>query len=399
MSGSQNLDEIPCRIIVLTPVLTLPYATHIFAYAVHLEQERLTQTLRDTCFAQNAADTTTRAYALHTMYNVQWTSTTPKLPIWMLKKHLRMRTKKKTRRQKQPSSSSRPAADLQQTCSRPAADLQQQKQQQEVEKWKWKGDARKPHCNISNIYIYIIEVFNHTLPLTQRFGEGGMWATGGKDTGAYAELTRRNSQKYTKITWSFSCLTWRFDCSAVVFWTVCVQQFEFGMCMCVELNCSLILALLRGVLMHFSCISSELTHGLRKRFPLNKLTQPYARAGFAYAQHRYDNALSEYEQEGFSNGSHVTGNLIRVSVPFFWIRCDPSHRPPLHPGSAQPPSRACPLQWHLPRARQLRRPGPRMIKHLQPWRPWHQEADRQWLYKEVLYCQLLNNVLTNSLAI
>ena len=154
MSGSQNLDEIPCRIIVLTPVLTLPYATHIFAYAVHLEQERLTQTLRDTCFAQNAADTTTRAYALHTMYNVQWTSTTPKLPIWMLKKHLRMRTKKKTRRQKQPSSSSRPAADLQQTCSRPAADLQQQKQQQEVEKWKWKGDARKPHCNISNIYIY-----------------------------------------------------------------------------------------------------------------------------------------------------------------------------------------------------------------------------------------------------
>ena len=68
-SVSENLDEIPCRIIGLTLVLTLPYATHMFAYAVHLEQEGLTQTLRDACFARNAADTTTRAYALHTLYN------------------------------------------------------------------------------------------------------------------------------------------------------------------------------------------------------------------------------------------------------------------------------------------------------------------------------------------
>ena len=63
--NKEDLDEIPCRIIVLTPA----YATHIFAYAVHLEQEGLTQTLRDTCFARNAADTTTRAYALHILYN------------------------------------------------------------------------------------------------------------------------------------------------------------------------------------------------------------------------------------------------------------------------------------------------------------------------------------------
>ena len=69
LSVSENLDEIRCRIIGLTLVLTLPYATHMFAYAVHLEQEGLTQTLRDACFAQNAADTTTRAYALHTLYN------------------------------------------------------------------------------------------------------------------------------------------------------------------------------------------------------------------------------------------------------------------------------------------------------------------------------------------
>ena len=69
LSVSENLDEIPCRIIGLTLVLTLPYATHMFAYAVHLEQEGLTQTLRNACFAQNAADTTTRAYALHTLYN------------------------------------------------------------------------------------------------------------------------------------------------------------------------------------------------------------------------------------------------------------------------------------------------------------------------------------------
>ena len=69
LSVSENLDEIPCRIIGLTLVLTLPYATHMFAYAVHLEQEGLTQTLRDACLAQNAADTITRAYALHTLYN------------------------------------------------------------------------------------------------------------------------------------------------------------------------------------------------------------------------------------------------------------------------------------------------------------------------------------------
>ena len=41
----------------------------MFAYAVHLEQEGLTQTLRDACLAQNAADTTTRAYALHILHN------------------------------------------------------------------------------------------------------------------------------------------------------------------------------------------------------------------------------------------------------------------------------------------------------------------------------------------
>ena len=99
------------------------YATHMFAYAVHVEQEGLTQTLRDACFAQNAADNA----SLRAAYFVQWTFTTPNLRIWMLKKHLRMRTKKKARRQKQPSSSSsssRLAADLQQqqtSGSRPAA--------------------------------------------------------------------------------------------------------------------------------------------------------------------------------------------------------------------------------------------------------------------------------------
>ena len=53
---------------VLTPV---PFTrlTFLCVYAVHLEQEGLTQTLRDTCFAQNANDTTTGAYALHTLYN------------------------------------------------------------------------------------------------------------------------------------------------------------------------------------------------------------------------------------------------------------------------------------------------------------------------------------------
>ena len=69
VSASENLDVIPCRIIGLVLMLTLPYATHMFAYAVHLEQEGLTQTLRNACLAHNAADTTTRAYALHTLYN------------------------------------------------------------------------------------------------------------------------------------------------------------------------------------------------------------------------------------------------------------------------------------------------------------------------------------------
>ena len=133
--------------------------------------------LRGTLGARRAyADLTRRLFgtkcswhhnaSLRAAYFAQWTFTTPNLRIWMLKKHLKMRTKKKARRQKHPSSSSssstsstsssssrltadRPAADLQQqqqtSSSRPAAaDLQQQ----EVEKWKWKwkGDARKPHC-------------------------------------------------------------------------------------------------------------------------------------------------------------------------------------------------------------------------------------------------------------
>ena len=55
--------------------------------------------------------------------------------------------------------------------------------------------------------------------------------------------------------------------------------------------------------MYLSCISSKLTHGLRKRFPYKKLTQPYAHAGFAYAQLRYDNTLIKHEHGGLSNGS------------------------------------------------------------------------------------------------
>ena len=55
--------------------------------------------------------------------------------------------------------------------------------------------------------------------------------------------------------------------------------------------------------MYLSCISSKLTHGLRKRFPYKKLTQPYARAGFAYAFLRYDNTLIKHEDGGLSNGS------------------------------------------------------------------------------------------------
>ena len=55
-------------------------------------------------------------------------------------------------------------------------------------------------------------------------------------------------------------------------------------------------------------ISSKRTHGLRKRFPYKKLTQPYARAGFAYAQLRYDNTLSKHEHEGLANGSSGSGH-------------------------------------------------------------------------------------------
>ena len=73
-----------------------------------------------------------------------------------------------------------------------------------------------------------------------------------QDTGAYAELTRSLRGAYapelTKITWSFSCLTWRFDCSAVVFGLcVCSAIRAWIVYVCVELDCSLVLALLRGV--------------------------------------------------------------------------------------------------------------------------------------------------------
>ena len=65
--------------------------------------------------------------------------------------------------------------------------------------------------------------------------------------------------------------------------------------------------------MYLSFISSKLTHGLRKRFPYKKLTQPYARAGFAYALLRYDNTLIKHEDGGLSNGS-----LGRTSgIPYF----------------------------------------------------------------------------------
>ena len=62
--------------------------------------------------------------------------------------------------------------------------------------------------------------------------------------------------------------------------------------------------------MYFTCISSELTHGLRKRYHPKKMLIPYARARFAYAQLRYDTALSEYEQEGFSNGSRGINHVL-----------------------------------------------------------------------------------------
>ena len=127
----------------------------------------------------------------------------------MLKKHLRMRTKKKARRQKQPSSSSstssssssRPAADQQQTSSstaaaaqqqqqqqqtssrRPAAaDLQQQQQQQEVEKWEGR-------CAQTTLYMYRGLQQNAAADATVSEKEAcGLLVE--KDTGAYAELTR-----------------------------------------------------------------------------------------------------------------------------------------------------------------------------------------------------------------
>ena len=58
-----------------------------------------------------------------------------------------------------------------------------------------------------------------------------------KDTGAYAELTRSLRAAYapelTKITWCFSCLTWRFDCSAVVFGLCMFSNSSLDcVCMC-----------------------------------------------------------------------------------------------------------------------------------------------------------------------
>ena len=61
--------------------------------------------------------------------------------------------------------------------------------------------------------------------------------------------------------------------------------------------------------MYLSCIYSKLTHGLRKGFPYKKLTQPYARAGFAYALLRYDNTLIKHEDGGLSNGSGESQSL------------------------------------------------------------------------------------------
>ena len=77
--------------------------------------------------------------------------TTSNLRIWMLKKHLRMRTKKKARRQKQASSSSTSSS----SSSRPAAAA------------AGNGEVEvEGRCAQTTLYI---EVFNHTLPLTQRF--------------------------------------------------------------------------------------------------------------------------------------------------------------------------------------------------------------------------------------
>ena len=73
--------------------------------------------------------------------------------------------------------------------------------------------------------------------------------------------------------------------------------------------------------MYLSFISSKLTHGLRKRFPYKKLTQPYARAGFAYAQLRYDNTLIKHEHGGLSNSSYVCTGTQRI---FCTLYLDPT---------------------------------------------------------------------------
>ena len=91
------------------------------------------------------------------------------------------------------------------------------------------------------------------------------------------ELTRSLRAAYapelTKITWSFSCLTWRFDRSAVVFGLRVFSNSSLDcVCMC---GVGLFLSPStseRGLLMYLSCIYSNLTHGLRKRFPYKKLT-------------------------------------------------------------------------------------------------------------------------------
>ena len=79
--------------------------------------------------------------------------------------------------------------------------------------------------------------------------------------------------------------------------------------------------------MYLSCIYSKLTHGLRKRFPYKKLTQPYARAGFAYAQLRYDNTLiwfghvrtsSEYHRLPWSRIAQELPECGTVALGHFW---------------------------------------------------------------------------------
>ena len=101
--------------------------------------------------------------------------------------------------------------------------------------------------------------------------------------------------------WAYACAyaALQFSCGV---WTVCVQQFEFGLCMYV---CGVGLFL----------IYSKLTHGLRKRFPYKKLTQPYARAGFAYALLQYDNTLIKHEHGGLSNGSLDSTGSRKIQDP------------------------------------------------------------------------------------